>query len=262
MTTEEAKLILCACRPSGQDAADPQVREALALAERDPALAEWWERERAFDRAVGGAVRACPVSRGLKAAILAGQTVARPNFRANRAWWIAVAAAVVLMAAAGSLTLRQPKPVARVSPGTAPAAKDFEVFRADMLAFLDRLNRLDYVSKDFAEVKGWLEGKSAADLSRLPDLVSQSVPIGCRITDWNGHKVTLVCFNSQSGGSRYKFHLLIAEKDGPQKLSLAERVIATREGWNTAGWEDDRYVYLLATASMEDVMRRLMPPTG
>jgi len=260
MTTEEAKLILCACRPSGQDAADPQVREALAMAERDPALAEWWERERAFDHSVAGAVRACPVSHGLKAAILAGQNVTRPSFRANRAWWIAAAAAVALMAAAGSLTMRQPKPVAQLKPD-APAG-EFEAFRADMLAFLDRLNRLDYVSKDFAEVKGWLDGKGAADLSRLPELISQSVPIGCRITDWNGHKVTLVCFNTQGAGSRYKFHLLIAEKSGPANFAPASELIATREGWNTAAWADDRYVYLLVTASMEDVMRRLMPPTG
>jgi hypothetical protein len=260
MTNDEARLILCACRPSGQDAADPQVREALALAERDPALAEWWERERAFDRAVGGAVRACPVSRGLKAAILAGQNVARPNFRANRAWWIAAAAAVVVMAAAGSLTLRQPKPVAQLEPSV--PSSGFESFRADMLVFLDRLNRLDYVSKDFAEVKGWLDGKGAADLSHLPEAIAKGVPIGCRITDWNGHKVTLVCFNSQAGGSRYKFHLLIAEKSGPANLAPVSNLIATREGWNTAAWSDDRYVYLLATASMEDVIRRLMPPTG
>ena len=52
MKNQEAKFILGAYRPDGQDAGDPVFAEALSQAERDPDLRTWFERGRKFDTTV------------------------------------------------------------------------------------------------------------------------------------------------------------------------------------------------------------------
>ena len=255
MTIEEAKLVLGACRPSGQDCQHPQVAEALELARTEPELARWWEEQRAFDQAVCSSVRECPVSRGLKARILAGQSVVRPAFRWGPAWWLAAAAAVVVLIGLGVALQNRTNPAIARSGGG-----DFENFRTDMVAFLDRLNRLDYQSREMVEVKNWLGQNGAADLSKLPAAIEESVPIGCRIVDWNGQKVTLVCFRSERDGTRYKFHLLVAQRSETLQLPAgAGTIVANQSGWSTATWADEQNIYLLATASSEELIRRFIP---
>jgi hypothetical protein len=88
MTREEARLILQSCRLGGQDAADPQFAEALALAKRDPELAAWFEQERKFDTLVGGSLRQVRAPARLKAEILAlGKSVESPAESPISVWW-------------------------------------------------------------------------------------------------------------------------------------------------------------------------------
>jgi hypothetical protein len=49
MNIEEAKLILSAYRPDGQDAGDPQFQEALELTKQNPDLARWFAEAQAWD---------------------------------------------------------------------------------------------------------------------------------------------------------------------------------------------------------------------
>ena len=59
MNNEEAKLILQAYRPGGQDANDPRFREALEQARRDPELARWFANEQALDSRISTKVQVC-----------------------------------------------------------------------------------------------------------------------------------------------------------------------------------------------------------
>ena len=88
MDNEQAKLILQAYRPGGEDAEDPFFSEALDRARLDPELAKWFAEQRAFDEAmrkalqtrippVGCGIQSCsrkrsPPSRSTRQAVLFG----------------------------------------------------------------------------------------------------------------------------------------------------------------------------------------------
>jgi hypothetical protein len=52
MNIEEAKMILSAYRPDGQDAGDPQFQEALELTKQNPDLPRWFAEAQAWDTRV------------------------------------------------------------------------------------------------------------------------------------------------------------------------------------------------------------------
>ena len=53
-----ARFILQACRPGGGEAQDPQFREALEQASRDPELMRWLADECALDSCIAAKLRA------------------------------------------------------------------------------------------------------------------------------------------------------------------------------------------------------------
>jgi hypothetical protein len=71
MTNQEAKSILGAYRPNGQDAADAVFDEAVRQAQRDPQLGAWFAHSRGLDAAMMGKLRELAPPPGLKEAILA-----------------------------------------------------------------------------------------------------------------------------------------------------------------------------------------------
>ena len=66
MKNDEAKFILSAYRPDGDDAGDARFAEALAQAEQDPELAPWLQEERRFDSVFCDALGAVPVPPDLR----------------------------------------------------------------------------------------------------------------------------------------------------------------------------------------------------
>src|SRR5207249_674724 len=74
----EAKFILNAYRPAGQDASDPRFAEAFEQARRDPGLDRWFSESIAFDTAMTEKLRALEVPPDLRENILAGVKVSRP----------------------------------------------------------------------------------------------------------------------------------------------------------------------------------------
>src|SRR5579871_3009993 len=100
MNNQEAKLILQAYRPGGEDASDPLFAEALEQARRDPELQKWFAEQIALETHLKARLEtAIPVPRGLKSDLLALRKTSRP---APWWWWLqpmrlAAAAAVVLL---------------------------------------------------------------------------------------------------------------------------------------------------------------------
>ena len=80
MNNQEAKFILSAYRPSGEDAARKQFAEALKQVSRDPALANWLADQRAFDQANSDALCSIPVPADLRGNILAGVKISPRRF--------------------------------------------------------------------------------------------------------------------------------------------------------------------------------------
>jgi hypothetical protein len=103
---DDAQFLLGAYRPGGQDARDPQFAESLARVRDDPALARWFEAERAFDAGVSAKLRAVPVTPDLRWQLMIGRKLSRParswRRRATRLG-LAATVAIILLIVAGSM---------------------------------------------------------------------------------------------------------------------------------------------------------------
>ena len=70
MNRQEAKQILRCYRPGVDSENDPQIAAALEAARRDPALAQWLQRELAFDETIRAKLRAIPLPPDFRQRIL------------------------------------------------------------------------------------------------------------------------------------------------------------------------------------------------
>jgi hypothetical protein len=206
MNREEAQFILRAYRANGEDARDPQFQEALALVRQDPELARWFAGELALDSRISAKLnKAITPPAQLKAQLLAQQKIIRPVV-----WWRQPAMRLALAACLALLVT-----VAVWFNSTRVGS--FARYRDAMADFTgNKLDRLDLMSRDVAEVRRWLAQKdSHADLV-LPAGLDGRPSIGCRVLDWQGHKVTLICFTLEN---RHEAHLLVVDrtlfKDAP-----------------------------------------------
>src|SRR6266498_839691 len=105
MNREEARFILHAYRPNGEDAHDPQFEEALALVRTDPELAHWFAREQALDAAIARRIRSVQPPPELTNQLLLARKVIRPRPWWRKPAWIAAAAIVALLISLASLLL-------------------------------------------------------------------------------------------------------------------------------------------------------------
>jgi hypothetical protein len=244
MNRDEAKYLLRAYPVGGQGSDDPQFREALEMAGRDPVLAEWFAREQALDGRLSERFRAFPVPPDLKAQLLAARKVIRHRAGWRRPAWAAAAAGIMLAAALGAGLLRQ--------AGRSPFV-DFRSYVADTTAKLDHL---DLLSSNVTEVRKWLQNKGAPGDFIFPAGLSGKPSIGCRVFGWRGQNVSLVCFRIEGG---HEVHLFVVDRHRLREApGAAPPTFAVAGGIATASWSHDRRVYVLATDGSEEDLRRLL----
>lgn len=246
MNTEsiQTRLQLQAMRPNGQDRDDPACAAALNHAAADPALADWLAREQAFDRAFAACLTSVRPPPALAATILAGAHASRRASRWRRTAWLsfAAAAAVVLLVGAIGLWLRP-----------APRADDLLAdFRSGMIQALEGEQALDHKTPQADDARVWLAShQGIADPAIPPGLCSRET-IGCKVFEWHGVKVTLICFRPCPSGNPQSAsaHLfVIDEKDAPNLLAADSPLFAQKEAWTSAVWKKDGRVHLLVSRS-------------
>lgn len=243
MNTQEAKLILGASRARGQDAADPRVQEALALAHRDPELAVWHARESRIHAALGGKVReqSRPPA-DLKAAILAAARMARP------VPWYRQPARITAMAAMliGALVL-----LALVLPRRGGEFARFQTAMADVLSSKDF--RLDNTTSNASEARQWLADRRVDFV--LPAGLEAQPTHGCRVLNWQGHQVSLVCFELAGGET---VHLFTVDRRALRDAPPEQLKFGTAGRYALAGWTRGEKVYLAASSKGEASLRKLL----
>ncbi len=242
---QQARIILSAARPGGEDSAAPTFTEALRLAASDPALGQWLERSRAADLAIIERLRQASPPPDLKAAILAGSKVIRPNPPAWRrpAAWLAAAASLALLAAAPFLVRRD-----------APRPLPFAEFHQDVAAYVATDFTLQTETPRLEEARARLARLGGAPAFTLPKGMSGIPTFGCRVVDIRGHKVSLVCFDAPAG----ELHLFTLDRRAILAPPGAAPEFGARAGWQTASWSDDRFVYVLASDMPESRLRTFL----
>jgi hypothetical protein len=262
MNHDEAKFILRAYRPGGQDTDDPQFAEALAHVRRDPELARWLAEQTALDAAIGGKLQAIPVPRDLKATILAGGKVV--PLRAE-SWWrrsihpaTAAAALAVVFATVGYLALHEP---AEPKPDFARFTQDItdylgkgygvlpqhvQLASADHTYFGAMSYRMNYRSPSLDDIRQWLAQHGGHGDFTSPDGLKKPLNLGCGVMDWWGRRVTLISFQVGRNLPQDKVHLVITDSSGlPDPPLRGKPRFEERGDWTTAAWNDGRHTYIL-----------------
>jgi hypothetical protein len=249
MNNQEAKFILGAYRPDGQDATDPKFAEALAQAGRDPELRAWLEQQRKFDATLTHKLREIAPPPGLREAILAGTRVSAAPGGRRRGWphpaWFAAAAAVIAVAAIVSTRKKPEAPRPAVAEFAALAARDLTDAHTQHTG---HPGPLAAVQAQFAQATLPLPGHFSLDLEDLRRK-------GCRIVRLGGREVFELCL--QRDGKWY--HLYAARRDefAPGKDDPWALLGASSQLTSTA-WSDANNVYALVANTGPESIRRLI----
>jgi hypothetical protein len=234
MTIEEAKFILQAYRPGGQDAALPEFQEALQLVEQDDELMQWFEGEHAFDQAIARKVSAQKPPEELLTSILVANKIVRPSPSAWTGSVLKWGVALFLVSAILVTAIRNNRP------------DDLAQFRSEIMAHLKIPGHsFDHESTQFGELKKWLDSNGMPPLQIEPIHHLTSLPThGCKVMDWNGQKVTLICFELTDRRNVHLFvfhHMNIENPD-----LLMEPRWQESDGWATVGWTKNTDLFMLA----------------
>lgn len=251
MNKQRAKEILSTYMKDSSVDSDPEVQQALDLADSDPELLEWMQLQAEVDPVLRDALSDIPVPKDLEARLL--ETVrkespavagTRPPRRLRLVGW--GIAATLLVSISTFWFLRQNEDIVQnlqhsVS-GVSP--DDFSHFRDGMAYYInDVYFRLDHITKDLDSIESWLSNRESPVYEDLPDALTALDPIGCKQLQWQGLDVSLVCFHTTDGRIVHLF-LLDRETATDSQFSGIDAV-ARSSGLETAGWVSPSTVYLL-----------------
>ncbi len=264
MNREEARLILQAYRPGGQDADDPQFAAALAWAKQDAEVGAWFAQQQKFDMQISREIKSLAAPADLKARILAQgkpqhQKIAELpasawwrdlfSFSPSGPWAMAVA---IFMLAGLAIFLKQPK-----------AARILMIIPTQMVyAAVNDSNHVDVENKDMKQVGAWLAEHHGENNLVLPAALNGADGLmGCRVLDWRGQKISMLCYGLEDSGH---VDLFVADEkifrdappeDKPQFVSSG--------GMPTASWSHDDKVYLMVGhGDVADLEKILQPKTA
>ena len=248
MNNQEAHLILQAYRPGGQDASDPLMAEALEQARRDPELQKWLAAEQALDLRIQTKVRSAiivPVE--LKANLLALPKMARPVSRWRRPIWLAAAAVAFLLGIA-ALWLRPGNPAQLAS------------FRETMVRYsMQEREHITFEASDITQIQKWLQSRGIKTDFELPGGLGGKRTEGCRVVEWNGQKVALICFVLTDG---HHLDLFVLDRAGvPGLAGSGGPQFAQAGALLTATWTAGNQVYLLTGGGNRKFLQKLLKQT-
>jgi anti-sigma factor RsiW len=259
MNREEARLILQACRPGGQDAGDPQFAEALALAKSDAELAAWFAEQQKFDTFASRKLKSVAVPSDLKAKILADAIQPRQKILElpGPAWWQnlfrppvswAMAAMIVVLLSL-AVFWKQPESTAQ-----------FADYSAQMVsAAVNDAHHVDVENSDMKQVVAWLGEHHSENKFILPAALNNANGlVGCRVLDWHGQEVSMLCYGLNGAGH---VDLFVAQsKIFPDAPPVDQPQFASSGGMPTASWSHDGMVYLMVGHSADADLKKLLQP--
>ncbi|GAB4176011.1 MAG: hypothetical protein Fur0032_15860 [Terrimicrobiaceae bacterium] len=253
MDNEQAKLILQAYRPGGEDASDPFFAEALEQARRDPELGNWLAAQRRFDESMRRALKSVQPPDSLRDSLLLLPKVSSFPTETRRRFWptpaiLALAAALIVLCTVSFLWLPQ-------SAHDKTAATTVRDVTTEVLA-LKANNKISLgkMSSDPAEIHAWLTARGAPGNFELPTGLRQIPALGCQSYTIGGAKVSLVCFML---GKDQVIHLFVVDnaelKDAPADLRVA---VQTKHGHTWAVWTSGDKTFILTGVNVSEEMLR------
>jgi len=254
MDADEARFILSAVRADRLDEADPQVEEALRLVESDLELRSWFEQSGRFDRLVSDRLAEVEPPADLRTSLRAGIKVSRPRSWERRAVVFFAAAAMLTLGLFLSAALRS-----GASEKDGPEAASLAEFREDVLERIAGMKTLDLRSDDPEFVRTWLRDRGLpVDDSSLSALGERSL-VGCKIIDWRGRRVSLICFRRGDVEGMPNLHLVTAPAESLERSAMLRTEPVVGKEWSTAAWREGDLLHLVLAKGRHRDLRSLIP---
>ena len=256
MNPEEARLILQCRRPQGQDDALPAMAEALEVLATLPEAQAAFESDAALDALIGAKLRRFAVPAQLRHSILTGARIT-PRLP----WWRRrnfIFSAAAVLAAGLALTLlktRLPAPGSGIVQ-VLPAGGLAEFRDAATAKISGGEIHLNKVSSQLGELQAYLASRPQGRPVSLPEGLTTLPTHGCEVFEWQGHEVTLICFETVEAGIAHLFtidaHALPVDLSTPLRSSA--------HGWETLTWKHEGKVMLLTAQTSPTILRKLALP--
>lgn len=243
MTINEAKEILLPAPLERGDGTDPLIVEAIALADREPELREWLERQSAIQSTTRQRLREIPVPADLRGRILASSSkIIRPA-----QWWRhptlwSAAAMLMLLLGAGLWIGNQ-----------STDENSLATFRGRMVGAVLRQYTMDIVTNDMSRVRSFLASKNSPADYVLPEKLGHLPVTGGGVLSWQGEKVSMVCFDSLNQGTLFLFVVNDSSLgDGPRAAREFQQV----NKLGTVSWNANGKTYVLAGSGGEAALEQ------
>lgn len=267
MNRDRISEILAAYRPGEGLEDDPEVREALALAEKDAALGEALRQSLAFDEAFSGKLREAPVPENLYGLILAksrnhtkqlSENPGRPRenkiLRFFHPAAFAAAAAIILLLALSFTFWNPPSPAGSAAP---------ELQTASVASLLESANALygrlnpSFVSRDGEEIVNFLKSRNGHIPSSIPGNVSWGHAFACDVMEVDGKTVSVVCFLGEE--DTQTFHLFTFKRKDFERMDIPSNPrITSGNGPCSATWTHGQLIHVLYSNGGEKNLRQLL----
>lgn len=231
MNSIEAKKILLAYRPGSTDARDPEVADALAQAQRDPALQQWLEKQVAFQQTMQETFQQVPAPSYLRDRILSRAKIVKPLHWSWGQVALAAAAALVLLLGLAGWWLRS------LPDDT------FQTFRSRMVRMVLRQYAMDIVTNDMTQIRHFLATNNAPSDYVLTQGLAQLPATGAGVLSWQGQRVSMVCLDSRGQGTLFLF---IVDRSAVKQPPAAIPEFAEVSKLTTVSWTQGGKTYLLA----------------
>lgn len=249
MNLNEAKELLLIYRPGTADADGPQIAEALALAKSNPELARWLEAQRAQQEALRAKFSQIIVPAGLKEQIISEFAASRGTPATWQSAWFALAALMVLLGILAIVWFPRSLP-----------ENSLTYYQSEMVRVALGGYEMDMETNDVAPIRTYLAQQHAPDFT-LPTALQHMTLTGCAVREWQGAKVSLICFRTGKPLPPGKSDIWLFVVDRATVQNVPPTTVPTVAKVNrlmTATWTEGDKLYFLGAEGQEQDIRRYL----
>lgn len=258
MNRDEAKQILLLYRPGTNDAEDPEVAAALALANGDPELSRWLAEHNARQTALREKFRQIPVLAGLKEQIVSEQA-AKSKAASRRSTMIGMAAVAAVLISLLVLA-HSFLPFGGTSNGQ--LANTLDNYKNQMTAATQAGYSMNLLSSDAGKIQAYLAGAQAPSDYVLPAGMRNVAMSGCAVETWQHSKATMICFRSGKPLPHDQFGdlwLFVVDRSAVKDVAdISTPQLAKINGLTTAVWTQGDKLYLLDAQGDESDLKKFL----
>jgi hypothetical protein len=251
MTRDDAKIILLRCRPGTKDEEEPEVREALALANSDVELSRWFAEEIGRQQLVRKTLRKINAPAGLMEQIISEQAAKERMMRKRReVVKIAVLMGVIIFAGFWGFLQQGHRPKADNTLAT---------FQNEMAGYALRGYIMDLQTNNPEQIRAFFRQRQAPSDYAISRGLQKAALVGCSVENWNTTKVSMICFATGAqlapGNQNDLWLFVVDQKSVADAPRDSQRIVSKVNRLNTATWSENGKLYLLATTADQAVFK-------